>query len=385
MSKEFLMPKKIYTGTNALSDSVSSLKVLGTKAFIVTDDMMLKLGNHKKLTDVLDAIKMPYVTYHEINSEPTDTMITKGLEIYHHENCDFFIAIGGGSPIDSMKAIAMMDKVDGTLSDQMGKPFNQNRANMVAIPTTAGTGSECTMFTIINDTINNVKMLLTGPSLIPDLAIIDPMFTMTAPKFVTSTTGIDALCHAIESYTSRKSQPLSETMALSAIEKIFKYLPICYDEPENIEARAMMSIAATEAGIAFNNSSVTIIHGMSRPIGVNFHSAHGLSNAVLLEECLQYVRKPINSKLANIARRIGLTTDQNDIQAADSFFIALHELLKHLDTPKMSDIIKDHNLYRQLIDKMANDAMISGSPSNTIQDLTADDLKLIYEKVITTK
>lgn len=382
MGRKFLMPKEIYNGTGALSDSAVTLKVLGKKAFIVTDDMMLKLGNHKKLTDILDSINMPYVTYHEINTEPTDMMIYKGLELYHKEKCDFLIAIGGGSPIDSMKAIAMMHKCKGTLTEQMGKPFTIERPKMVAIPTTAGTGSECTMFTIINDTTNNVKMLLTGSSLIPDVAIIDPVFTMTAPKNVTSATGIDALCHAIEAFTSRKSQTLSQTMALSAIEKIFKYLPICYDEPENIEARYMMALSATEAGISFNNSSVTIIHGMSRPIGANFHIAHGLSNAMLIEECLNYVKEPITDKLATIARRANLSIEVDDNKATDDFFKALHQLLKHLNIPKMSNVIKDKKLYIDLIEKMANDAMISGSPNNTIKELSTDDLKIIYRKLI---
>lgn len=382
MGRQFLMPKTIYNGTGALSDSVTTLQVLGKKAFIVTDDMMLKLGNHKKLTDILDSVNIPYVTYHEINAEPTDTMIYKGLELYRREKCDFLIAIGGGSPIDSMKAIAMMDKCSGTLTEQMGKPFTTERAKMVAIPTTAGTGSECTMFTIINDTINNVKMLLTGSSLIPDVAIIDPIFTITAPKSVTSATGIDALCHAIEAFTSRKSQTLSQTLALSAIEKIFKYLPICYDEPENVEARYMMALAATEAGISFNNSSVTIIHGMSRPIGANFHIAHGLSNAMLIEECLQYVKEPITDKLAIIARKAGLSIEVDNNKATDDFFKALHQLLYHLNIPKMYDVIYDKKLYINLIEKMANDAMISGSPSNTIKELSAGDLKIIYRKLI---
>lgn len=382
MGRKFLMPKVIYNGAGALLDSAATLKVLGKKAFIVTDDMMLQLGNHKKLTDILDSINIPYVTYHEINAEPTDMMIYKGLELYHKEKCDFLIAIGGGSPIDSMKAIAMMDRCKGTLTEQMGKVFTNARPKMVAIPTTAGTGSECTMFTIINDTTNNVKMLLTGSSLIPDVAIIDPIFTMTAPKSVTSATGIDALCHAIEAFTSRKSQTLSETMALSSIEKIFRYLPVCYDEPENVEARYMMALAATEAGISFNNSSVTIIHGMSRPIGANFHIAHGLSNAMLIEECLKYVKEPITDKLAIIARRANLSIEVDDNKATDDFFKALHQLLNHLNIPKMSDVIQDKKLYINLIEKMAYDAMISGSPSNTIKKLSADDLKIIYRKLI---
>ena len=142
---------------------------------------------------------------------------------------------------------------------------------MVAIPTTSGTGSEATQFTIITNTEKDIKMLLKGAVLMPDIAIDDPAFTLTAPKSVTAATGLDALCHASEAYTSRKSQPLTDEFAISAIKKIFKYLPICYNDGSNVEARAQMSLAAFEAGVAFNNASVTVIHGMSRPIGFSMY------------------------------------------------------------------------------------------------------------------
>lgn len=382
MANKFLMPSQIYTGEGALEDAGKAITKMGNHAFIVTDAMMEKLGNLKKLTDVLEKNSIEYTVYPEINSEPCDTMIYRGVKLLEESDSDFMIAIGGGSPIDSMKAIAMMHECGGLLRDRMGKYFDGKRLPMAAIPTTAGTGSECTQFTIINDTEKDVKMLLSGSSLIPDIAIVDPMFTMTAPKSVTAATGIDALCHAVESFTSRKAQPMSETMSLAAIEKIFKYLPVCFDEPDNVTARAMMAIAATQAGTAFNNSSVTIIHGMSRPIGANFHIAHGLSNAVLIEACLQYVREPIEGKLAVIARQAKLTASNNDHEAADQFFISLHELLTHLEIPSMKDIIKDHDKYISLIPKMSKDAMISGSPANTVMPLKKEDLEKIYLDLI---
>ena len=182
--------------------------------------------------------KIPYVIYDGANTEPTDKIVEAGLKVYKDEKCDFIIALGGGSPMDTAKAIGFM--------------------------TTAGIGSEVTKNTIISDTENNVKMLLGGPSIIPALAVVDPTFTMTAPPGVTAATGIDALCHAIEAYTSRKAQPLTDTFAISAITKIHANLPLCYRDGKNESARLAMSIAALEAGIAFNNASVTIVHGMSR-------------------------------------------------------------------------------------------------------------------------
>lgn len=385
MAREFLMPAKVLSGPNALEDAIKYIKNLGHKALIVTDEVMIKLGNLNKLTDLLDNINLPYCVYAKINAEPTDTMIEEGLKLYKENNCDFLIAIGGGSPIDSMKAIAMMSNMDCSINQMMGKDFTAKRPNMVAIPTTAGTGSEATMFTIITDTTNDVKMLLKGSSLIPDIAIIDPTFTMTAPKSVTASTGIDALCHAIEAYTSKKAQPMASTLALSAIDLIFKNLVTCMKQPQNEQARAAMALAAFEAGCAFNNASVTIVHGMSRPIGANFHIPHGLSNAILLEACLDYVKEPITDKLAHIARYIGICKSQDDNEACAAFMQALNQLLEALEIPTLSQIITDHDLFKSLINKMANDAMISGSPSNTIYELAAQDLINIYTSLINAK
>lgn len=177
---------------------------------------------------------------------------------------------------------------------------------MVAIPTTSGTGSEATQLSIITNTEKDIKMLLKGAVLMPDIAIDDPAFTLTAPKSVTAATGLDALCHASEAYTSRKSQPLTDEFAISAIKKIFKYLPICYNDGSNVEARAQMSLAAFEAGVAFNNASVTVIHGMSRPIGALFHVPHGISNAMLLSACFSYVYDGAYGRFADMARETAL-------------------------------------------------------------------------------
>ena len=176
-------------------------------------------------------------------------MINKGLELYKENGCDFLVALGGGSPIDSMKAIAALVANGGNISDYMGKIIGGELPTTVAIPTTAGTGSEATQFTIITDTQNDVKMLLKGAVLMPDYAIIDPQFTMTAPPKITAATGLDALTHAAEAYTSKLAQPLSDTFALSAIKRIFKYLPVAFHDGKNVEAREQMSIAALEAGM----------------------------------------------------------------------------------------------------------------------------------------
>ncbi|MDE7015634.1 MAG: iron-containing alcohol dehydrogenase, partial [Kineothrix sp.] len=267
MAREFIVPGQIINGAGALNMAESSLAQLGKKAMIVTDKVMIELGNCEKLENALKNQGIEYIIYSEITGEPTDKMVEEGLALYKAQNCDFLIALGGGSPIDAMKAIASLTLNGGSIASYMGKEIAVEMPPIVAIPTTAGTGSEATQFTIITDTRNNVKMLLKGKVLMPRLAVIDPQFTMTAPPKITAATGLDALCHAIEAYTSRKSQEMSDTFALSAVKRIFRYLPKAFHNGQDEEARVQMSVAALEAGIALNNASVTLIHGMSRPIG----------------------------------------------------------------------------------------------------------------------
>ena len=381
MANTFLTPKMIVSGNDALDSAKSELSKLGKKAFIVTDAMMVKLGNILLLEKILKEVDIDYHIFSEVNFEPNDTVVIQGKDTYRENNCDFLIALGGGSPIDTAKAISILLNNDAPLSSYMGKVIDIDRPPLVAIPTTAGTGSEATKFTIINDTATKVKMLLTGPCLIPDLAIIDPAFSKSAPQSVTSHTGIDALCHAVESYTSRKAQPLSDTFALSAIKRIFANLQKCYDNGNDTEARVQMSLAALEAGISFNNSSVTIVHGMSRPMGALFHVPHGLSNAMLLEECMNYVVDGAYDRFADIARYLSLTDDKDDVKAAKIFLNALSELLRNLNVPTMSQYGIDKEEYFASIDKMAHDAFASGSPSNTIKEIKIDDMVELYKKI----
>ena len=381
MANTFLTPKTIVSGNNALDASSSQLSSFGKKAFVVTDATMVKLGNADSLLKVLDKEGIEYSVFPEVNFEPNDLIVKQGAEAYKASGCDFLIALGGGSPIDTAKAISILLASDAALSSYMGKIIDIERPGLVAIPTTAGTGSEATKFTIINDTETKVKMLLTGPCLIPDLAIIDPMFTISAPKSVTAHTGIDALCHALESYTSRKAQPLSDTFALSAIKRIFGNLRTCYNEGNNTEARIQMSLAALEAGISFNNSSVTIVHGMSRPMGALFHVPHGLSNAMLLKECMDFAVQGAYDRFADVSRYLGLSDSNDDKEAAEVYLKELSSLLNDLHVPTMSEYGIDKEEYFSNIDKMAHDAFASGSPSNTIRETSVEDMKELYKQI----
>lgn len=379
MANVFEIPKFMVSGDNALESSTTYLKTFGKKPLIVTDDIMIKLGNVKILEEILKANDIGYAIYSKVNSEPTDIMVEAGIEVYRQNSCDYLIAIGGGSPIDCMKAIGAMITNPGNINDYNGRELDNEPPVLVAIPTTAGTGSETTKFSIITDTKNNIKMLLKGGKLIPTLAIIDPQFTMTVPANITAATGVDALTHAIEAYTSRRAFALTDTFAISAIQKLYDNLPIVYKEGNNVKAREMVAIAAAEAGIAFNNSSVTIVHGMSRPIGALFHVPHGLSNAILLIKCLYFLKDNAVERLSNLAKAIGVHRDgMSEIESCDAFIAAIENLLNTIEIPRITELKLDKEYFFANVDKMAKDAIDSGSPANTRKNPSHKDIVEIY-------
>lgn len=382
MAREFIIPGQIITGAGALDMAEHTLGQMGKKALIVTDKVMIQLGNCGKVECALKNQGVSYSIYSEIVGEPTDKMIEAGLAQYRAEHCDFLIALGGGSPIDSMKAIASLVMHGGNITDYMGKEIQTEMPPIVAIPTTAGTGSEATQFTIITDTRRDIKMLLKGKVLMPKLAVIDPQFTMTAPPKITAATGLDALCHAVEAYTSRKAQTMSDTFAMSAVKRIFRYLPTAFHDGQNEEARIQMSVAALEAGIAFNNASVTLIHGMSRPIGALFHVAHGLSNAMLMKECLSFALEGAYGRFAELGRAVGAAeSSDSDQAAAEKFLKAVVALTEELETPTLEEFGIDKEEFFRVIEKMAYDAMESGSPQNTQREITQADVEQMYRNL----
>lgn len=378
----FVIPNHTVVGTNVLGEAAPLLKKMGNKAFIVTGRHVAVSDMMKQLTALLDENGIGYVIFDGITGEPTDTMIENGVEMLKSSGCDFIIGIGGGSPLDSAKAIAAMTVNEGSIADYNGKEITGEILPLVAIPTTAGTGSEATKFTVITDSEKGIKMLLKGDVLVPKLAIVDSSFTVGAPKSVTSATGLDALTHAVEAYTSRKAFSMTDTLAVSAVKRIMKYLPIAYREPDNSLAREQMSIAALEAGICINNSSVTIVHGMSRPIGALFHVPHGMSNAMLLKECLSFAVSGAYEKFANLGRETGVASDSDsDETAAEKFIDSLQSICDVCEIPTLEQYGIDRDEYYSKISKMATDAVASGSPANTVKEVTVDDCIEIYKKL----
>ena len=382
MSRLFYMPPTIVSGAGSLSAAGDQL-CLGKKALIVTGKVVKEQPCTKELLQLLRSKGVACDVFSDIPGEPTDRMVRACVTAYLNGGCDYMIAVGGGSPMDLMKAAAVLLKYPGAaLRDFMGKVIPGPFVPMAAIPTTAGTGSEATMFTVITDTETEVKMLLKGPELIPDVAVVDPAFSVSAPQNITANTGLDALTHAVESYTSRLSQPLTDTLALSAVKRIMAYLPRAWRDGADLTAREQMALAALEAGVCITNASVTLVHGMSRPIGALFHVPHGLSNAMLLPTCLEFALPGALSRFADLGRVIGAASaHQSDEEAAAAFLTAVKQLciICQVPTPAQYGITKQ-DFFAQ-IDKMAADAVASGSPGNTAREVTEADCAALYRKL----
>lgn len=380
MAEQFFIPKKIITGEDALAAAGDRIANMGKKALIVCGPNVRKMAAAEKVMEELEKRETAYAVYSDITGEPTDRMIDNGARVYLEEACDFLIGIGGGSPLDAMKAIALKAVCGGEMADYMGVSVEAKLPPMAAVPTTAGTGSEATQFTIITDTKNDVKMLLKGESFMPDLAVVDPEFSVSAPRGVTASTGLDALTHAVEAYTSRKAQPLTDIFAVSAVRRIFQNLPEAYENGSSRNARKEMALAALEAGIAFNNASVTIVHGMSRPIGALFHVPHGTSNAILLHPCLKYVMDGAVERFAVLGREIKAAGSQDDDKsAAEKFIEEVRKLCRKcgIGSPDCYGIEKE--AFLEAVPKMAEDAAASGSPANTRKKIQKEDIIKIYQ------
>jgi alcohol dehydrogenase len=315
--------------------------------------------------------------------DPTTESLDRGVDAVHAHNADCIIGFGGGSPMDSAKALAVLASQGGPMR-KFKAPHNYSGPALpiIAIPTTAGSGSEATQFTVITDSDNDEKMLCPGLSFLPVAAIIDYELTMSMPPRLTADTGVDALAHAVEAYVSRKANPISDAVSLSAIGLISGNLRRAYHDGDDHEAREAMMAASTQAGMAFSNSSVTLVHGMSRPIGAHFHVAHGLSNAMLFPAVTAYSVSGAQARYARCARAYGVADPStSDASASRAMVDALTELCHDLDVPTPQSYGIDHDAWAQLTPLMAEQAVASGSPANNPVVPSREDIERIYSQV----
>lgn len=360
---QILMPVRTVVGENAISMAKEQISLLGKHALVISGKIVEKSGVVKKLTDALSEVGVAYTVFTDITGEPDDLMVAKAKQVYDAAACDMVIGIGGGSPQDSAKAVSAIS----------GYP------PIVLIPTTAGSGSEATKYYCVTESSTDTKKLITDEKVIPRLAVIDSTLSVTAPKSITAATGMDALTHAVEAFTSQKATPYTDMFALSAIKRVFEYLPRAYENGEDIEARTEMAFAAYQAGVCINNASVTLVHGMSRPIGALFHVPHGISNAMLITKCLSFAKDGCPNKFAAIGRALGAVG--TDAECADAFFIYLDDLCKTIEIPTLEEYGIDKEEFFAEMDKMADDALASGSPANTIKEVKKEDILQIYTQL----
>ena len=400
MSFQFQTPRKVRTGHGALTDFIASAAAYGAHALIVTGRHVRQLDAFRQLTDGLAASRIDFTVFDGISGEPDDEMIAAGADAYRAAHCDFLIAMGGGSPMDAMKAIAVTVAGGRCICSCYGQSIDCARPPMIAIPTTAGTGSEATQFTVITERARGIKMLLKGSALLPDEAVVDGALSVGAPPSVVSATALDALTHATEAYTSRRAQPLTDALCISAVQRIFRALPVAYraalgdaiDAETRARAHDALAVAALEAGIAINNSSVTIVHGMSRPIGALYHVPHGLSNAMLLYRCMSFAAgmddpdradRTAVARFAALGRAVGAAqpSDEDELAAA-AYIHALGKICKVCDVPTLTQYGITPADFMDQIDKMADDALASGSPANTRRPVTKSDILALYRSIL---
>ena len=381
MNFEFHIPSATLYGKGTLKEVAAQASLLRMKnVLIVSDQYLGQSGLVGEVVKLLEAGGLRAAVFSDVTGEPEIKDVENGLAILRENDCDGVLCIGGGSSIDTGKAVAVMAKNDGGIADYMGYHRVKNqRLPLIAVPTTAGTGSEMTRVVVITDVDRGVKMMCLDNAFMPDAAIVDYSLSISMPKNLTAFVGLDALTHAIEAYVSKKAGPVSDMFALLAIRLISADIMNAYNEPDNELARENMMLGANYAGIAFSNSSVCAVHGMSRPLGANFHVPHGLSNAMLLplitergiESTHRYADVAVSMGYSELASR-----RETALQAVDM----LKMLNEKLSIPNLKEYGVLEREYTGLIPSMVEAAIASGSPANNPKEFTADEMCEMYEK-----
>ncbi|RRV68092.1 iron-containing alcohol dehydrogenase [Stutzerimonas stutzeri] len=384
MSHRIVLPRLMEVGAGASGQLARVLQELGcNRPLIVTDRMMVELGYVARIAGQLEEAGIASQCFADTLPEPTAASIRAGVEMVRQGDFDSIVALGGGSPIDSAKAIGILGKFGGEMRDyRFPRDVSEAGLPLIAIPTTAGTGSEATRFTIITDETSDEKMLCAGLGFMPIAALIDYELTLSLPPRVTADTGIDALTHAIEAYVSRKASLYSDAQALEAMRLLAPNLRAAFNEPGNRAAREAMMLGATLAGVAFSNASVALVHGMSRPIGAFFHVPHGLSNAMLLPAITAFSIPAAPERYADCARAMGVAAQTDSVEVANDKLLAeLRAINQELKVPSPEQFGIARERFFELRSTMARQALASGSPGNNPRVPTEAEIIDLYETV----
>ena len=378
------LPRIMRVGGGASREIGAVLQGLGlNRPLIVTDKFLLSHGQVGRLKTALGSSGIAAEVFADTVPDPTVATVEAGLAALKAGDFDCVVGFGGGSPIDSAKAIAVLGRHGGAMHDYKA-PHQMDRPGLpiIAVPTTAGTGSEATRFTVITDETTDEKMLCIGLAFLPVAALVDYELTLTKPLRLTADTGVDALTHAIEAYVSRRANPFSDSLALAAMKAIATNLRTVCREPDNRPAREAMMLAATQAGMAFSNASVALVHGMSRPIGAFFHVPHGLSNAMLLPVVTAFSAGAALGRYADCARAMGVASEHDaDGPAVSNLLQELAQLNRDLSVPSPRAYGIDERRWQELLPVMAGQALASGSPANNPRIPSASEIEDLYRQV----
>lgn len=385
MIQNIQSPRQLLIGGGTVARVSEVLAGLGlSRPLVVTDPWMVSSGTVEKLLGPLAQAGIRAGVFHETVPDPTDTVVMAAAAAFRAGDYDSLIGFGGGSPMDTAKAVALMAHPDAPAHIRALKvphAANLAAAPVICVPTTAGTGSEATRFTVITDTGTDEKMLIAGLGALPLAAVVDYELTLSVPPRTTADTGIDSFTHALEAYVSQRANPVADMFAERAMRVIGPNLRTVYHNPGDRAAREAMMLGATLAGLAFSNSSVALVHGMSRPIGAHFHVPHGLSNAMLLPAVTRFSLASALPRYAQAARLMGCAAPADADQVAGAKLLdELAALNAELKVPSPAGYGIDADAWNRLLPTMAQQALASGSPGNNPSVPDAEQIMALYQE-----
>lgn len=384
MIHRFILNEVSYFGPGARKELPEVVKRLGkNKALIVTDAGLVKFGVAKMVTDVLDEAGIPFEIFSDVKPNPTVSNVKNGIEAYKASGADFIIAIGGGSSIDTAKAVGIVinnPEFSDIVSLEGCAPTTHKSVPIVALPTTAGTAAETTINYVIIDEENHKKMVCVDPNDIPAVAIVDAELMYSLPASLTAATGMDALTHAIEGYITKGAWALSDMFEIEAIRMISRNLPTAVAEPSNPEARDAMAVAQYVAGMAFSNVGLGLVHGMAHPMGSLFDIPHGVANALLLPTIMEWNMPACLDKYPAIAEAMGVDiSGMTREEAAQAACDAVKALAIKVGIPQhLSELGIGEKDIQALSEQAIADVCTPGNP----RDVTIEDIVALYKKVL---
>jgi len=370
-----------YFGAGSRAVLADEIKKRGfKKAFVVTDNDLIKFGVAAQVTSVLEKAGIPFQIFSDIKQNPTVKQVKLGGAEFAKSGADVIVAIGGGSPIDTAKAIGII-ATNPEFADVVSLEGVANTKNkcipIIALPTTAGTAAEVTINYVITDEENVKKMVCVDPNDIAILSIVDAELMVSMPRGLTAATGMDALTHAIEGYITKGAWPMSDMFELKAIEMIAKHLPAVVESPSDLVARDGMAVAQYIAGMGFSNVGLGLVHGMAHPLGAYFDIPHGLANALLLPIVMQYNATSAIDKYSDIAKAMGVNIDGLSKEAAAQAAVdAVKALAVKVGIPeKLRDLKVTENRLEALAQSAFNDVCTPGNP----REAKLEDILELYK------